>query len=457
MTPLEQSYERDAENVRPHYLLTEIAQASSLIDLAHLLPSLRERVHGVGAAIPASSRSAHEAFQRRYFTRFNDGQAAAPRVAAAYDAAYALAYAIASIEADHEVGGRIAQALHWLEDPEATAAPVFEVGPDTLAMSFARLTGTERIGVYGASGALHWDGLGALPAGALEVWCLEASSGAIRFGSAPLTYDVATKSYGSRLANCDGWLKPLSEMQGLIERAPSAMSGRAAADAAARPRPSDSPAETGAAGEQSGTAGASAPATVPQAGAAGAAAEAPAPAKTPVEATKRLMCGAAECEAEREQCCVSVFRPLGVPASGDVSCQLREAAPMMVGAAGAAAPLACALSLQCASDADCEAGSVCCASAQLASCKTQAVCDAELGRRLACKLPAECPEGQRCCLHMDSAVGTFAFTACETTCDLSNVGVRLCASDVDCQDDPTSSACSQSALLPAVRACRPAL
>jgi len=438
MTPLEQSYERDAENVRPHYLLTEVAQGAALIDLAALLPSLRERVHGVGATIPASSQSAWEAFQRRYFARWNDGLSAAPRVAAAYDAVYALSYAIAGIEADHEVGGRIAQALHWLEPPEQTASPVFEVGPDALALSYARLTRTERIGVYGASGELHWDGVGALPAGALEVWCLEASSGAVRYGSAPLTFDVATLRYGSRAANCDGWLKPLSEREGLIDRAPAPT--RTASESAARP--SEPPVETGAAGS-------SAPAA--QAGAGGSAV-------IPTQTPKRVACGANSCEADREQCCVATLRPPGVPVEGDLSCQPRGVtASPVAGVAGAPAPMACAFSLQCASDADCGAESVCCMSAQVASCKPQAACDAELGRRLACKQPSECPQGQKCCLHIDSAAGTFARSACEASCDLASASIRLCAADADCQDDPTSNACAPSALLPALRACWPAL
>jgi len=451
MNPLEQSYERDGETVRPHYLLTEASQGSSLIDLAHLLPSLRERVHGVGAAVPESSQPTWEAFQRRYFTRWNDVQAAAPRVAAAYDAVYGLAYAIASIEAEHEVGGRIAQALHWLEAPEQTAAPVFEVGPDSLAMSFSRLIGSERIGVYGASGELHWDGLGALPSGALEVWCLEASSGAIRFGSAPLAYNVASQRYEARAASCDAWLKPLSELDGLIDRAPAPMGARAASEPPARP--SEPPAETGAAGAgalPAAQAGAGGSAVMPS--------DSPGPTEIPVDAKRSLVCGAKSCEADREQCCVAMLRPLGVPVEADLSCQPRSAAvPVMAGMAGAAATAACALSLQCTSDTDCSGETVCCMSSQLASCKPQAACDAELGRRLACSQPSECREGQKCCLHMDSAAGTFARSACEATCDLANGGVRLCAANTDCQDDPTADTCTPSSLLPAVRACWPAL
>ncbi|HTU60391.1 MAG TPA: hypothetical protein VMF89_18195, partial [Polyangiales bacterium] len=432
MTPLEQSYERDGEKVRPHYLLTEAAQGASLIDLAHLIASLRDRVHGVGAAVPDSSQAASEAFQRRYFTRWNDGLAAAPRVAAAYDAVYGLAYAIAAIEAENEVGGRIAQALHWLEAPGETAAPVFEVGPDALAMSFSRLIGSERIGVYGAAGELHWDGLGAMSSGALEVWCLEANSGAIRFGGAPLTYNVASQRYESRAASCDAWLEPLSELDGLIDRAPTAMAGRGAPESPARAN--ESAAETGAAG-------ASAQA---QAGAGGGPVM-PGPTDMPVDAKPSLVCGAKRCEADREQCCVATLRPLGVTAEADLSCQPRSAAaPAMAAAAGAAAPAACALSLQCASDADCAGDTVCCMSSQLASCKSQAACDAELGRRLACKQPSECPEGQKCCLHMDSAAGTFARSACEPTCDLASASMRLCAADADCQDDPTSGTCTPS-------------
>lgn len=447
MGALEQSYEQDGETVRPHYLLTEAAQGSLLIDLAQQLPSLVDRVHGVGGTVPASSQAGWEAFQRRYFARWNDGLGAAPRVAAAYDAVYALAYAIASIEADHEVGGRIAQALHWLEPPDRTAAPVFEVGPDTLAMSFSRLNRAERIGVHGASGALHWDALGALPGGALEVWCLEASSGAARFGSAPLTYDVATGRYQSRPANCDAWLKPITEREGLLDRAPTPMSGRADADAPEQP--SEMP-------QRMNAAGASAPASA-QAGAGGNAALPSEPDELPTP-TRSLACGDKTCEAEREQCCVAMLRPLGPSVAADLSCQPRSAAlPMMGGGAGAPAPAACVLSLQCASDADCSDGTVCCMSAQLASCKPQAACEAELGRRLACKQPSECAPGQQCCLQMDSVTGTFARSACEASCDLANAAVRLCASDADCQGDPSSSTCSPSALLPALRACWPAL
>ena len=441
MGPLEQTYERDGENARPHYLLTEAAQGASLIDLAQLLPSLHERVHGVGAMIPLSSQPAWEAFQRRYSTRWNDGLAAAPRVAAAYDAVYALAYAIAGIEADHEVGGRIAQALHWLEPPEQTAAPVFEVGPDALAMSFGRLIGAERIGVYGASGELHWDGVGARSAGALEVWCLEASSGAVRFGSAPLTYNIATQRYGSRPANCDNWLEPLDELDGSTDRGPTPTSGRAGSEPAAAP--GESPREA----PETGAAGASAP-PVPQAGAGGSAV-------MPAAAPKRLVCGAKSCEADREQCCVAMLRPFGVPVEADLSCQPRSAGAASGGAGAPAAPV-CALSLQCASDADCASDTVCCMSAEVASCKPQAACDAELGRRLACKQPSECPQGQKCCLHMDSTGLTFVDSACAATCELANGAVPLCAADADCQNDATASTCSTSILLPAVRACLPA-
>jgi hypothetical protein len=177
-----------------------------------------------------------------------------------------------------------------------------------------------------------------------------------------------------------------------------------------------------------------------------------------VDANKSLACGATTCQADREHCCVATLRLLEVPLESDVSCQPRSSsAPTRAGAAGAAGAPACVLSLQCASDADCGAGSVCCVSGQLASCKAQAACDAELGHRLACKLPSECSEGQKCCLHMDSAVSPSAYTACEASCDLTNGGVRVCATDVDCQDDPASSACNPSPLLPTVRACWPSL
>ena len=446
----------DLEAVRPHYLLTEAAQSSSLLEAARARPSLLERVHGVSATIPEVSRPIWEGFQRRYGARFGDALAATPRVAAAYDAVYALAYAIASIEPEHEVGGRIAQALHWLEPPALTAAPVFEVGPESVAMSFGRLTSGERIGVYGAAGELHWDGAGALISGAIEAWCLDASSGAVRFGGAPLIFDVASQRYSSRPASCDAWLKPLSEQRGLLEHASADMSGRASSQSSTPP--SETPAEPGMVGEQPAAAGSSSPVTGPQAGAGGMMpGSMSTPADLPPATNPSLQCGMQMCEVERELCCVASVRPLGVPMEGDVSCQPRGAAPAMAGAAGAAAPAACTLSLQCISDADCQQGAVCCANTQLASCKTQAACDAELGRRLACKLPSECPDGQTCCLHMDGTASTFSFSACEAVCDLSNVGVRLCSSDQDCEDDSTANVCSASTLLPAVRSCRRAL
>jgi len=236
-----------------------------------------------------------------------------------------------------------------------------------------------------------------------------------------------------------------------IHRAPAAMGGRAASESPARPN--DPPAETGAAR-------ASAPSAA-QAGARGSAGmpiTSPGPMEMPADAKRSLVCGPKSCEAEREQCCVAMLRPLGVPVEADLSCQPRgAAAPVMAGVAGAPAPATCALSLQCTSDADCSGETVCCMSSQLASCKPQAACDAELGRRLVCRQPSECPVGQKCCLHMDSAAGTFAHSACEATCDLANAGVRLCAGDADCQDDPTAGTCTPSSLLPAVRTCWPAL
>jgi ABC-type branched-subunit amino acid transport system substrate-binding protein len=452
MMPLEQAYERDAASVRPHYLLTEEAKGPALIELSRALPSLRERIHGVGTAIPDRSRPVWESFQRRYIARFNDELAALPRVAAGYDAVYALAYAIAAIESEHEVGGRIAQALHWLEAPEQTAAPVFEVGPDALALSFRRLNGGERVAVYGATGDLHWDGFGALSDGALEAWCVEAGSGTSHYGNAPLRYDVAAQRFGSRAAVCDPWLAPLRDMGGLDMRAQAAMAARNASEGAAAP---SAPKGRDSKGDAAGAAGAAAPADQPAAAGAGAAGSDAPSAPVGEVTSKTLTCGAGTCDRDSEQCCVAMLRLTG-PTEGDVSCQPRGTAPaMQVGAAGSPAPLACALTLQCASDSDCKDGAVCCADMQAASCKPLASCTAEMGRRLACKTSAQCPQGQHCCLHGNAS--TFSYTACETTCDIANAGVRLCASDMDCQGDAASMDCNPSALLPALSVCWPRL
>jgi ABC-type branched-subunit amino acid transport system substrate-binding protein len=462
MTPLEQSYERDAVGVRPHYVLTEEAKGPGLIDLSRALPSLRERIHGVATAIPDRSRPVWESFQRRFVARFNDELASAPRVAAAYDAVYALAYAIAAIEVEHEVGGRIAQALHWLEAPEQTAAPVFEVGPDSLATSFPKLNRGERIAVYGAAGDLHWDDYGALSDGALEAWCVEAGSGASHFVKAPLSYEVAEQRFGSRAALCDPWLAPLADLRGVDMRAQAAMAERNASDGAA----SSAGASAGRGGkDESDAAGAAGSSAAPAEQPASAGAEAPAGAagraapvatSPAVEATnKTLSCGTALCDSATEQCCVAMLRLTG-PTAGDVSCQRRGAvAPMQAGAAGAPAAAACALSLQCTSDAECKDGAVCCADMQTASCKPLESCRAEMGRRLACKTPGQCPQGQQCCMHANGSA--FSYTACEATCDIGNGGVRVCTGNTDCQDDAASMECNPISLLPALSVCWPRL
>jgi hypothetical protein len=452
MAPLEQAYERDAVSARPHYVLTEAVKAPALLDLARKQPGLQERVHGVGAALPARSQSVWESFEGRYSARFDDGLAAGSRVAAAYDAVYALAHAIAAIEAEREVGGRIAQALHWLEAPEQTAAPIFEVGPEVLTESLRRVAGGERIALDGASGALHWDVYGARRGGALEAWCLAADSGVLGFGPAPLTLDVASQQLVMGAAACDRWLAALGDMPSVgmraqsgvgVDQPPSAAAGSGAQPAAA-----------GSAAVPDDTMAAAAGSAAPSGAAGGPA--------MPVEdlpdpTAGSLRCGATTCQIESEQCCIAMVRPVTGPEEGDVSCRPREAAPIAEGAAGAAAPVACMLSLQCASDADCAAGSVCCSDAQLASCKPLAACTAEQGRRLACKTPAECAEGQFCCLHSNASTSAFTFTACETVCDISNTGVRLCGRDEDCQADPVSTDCNPSGLLPALHACWPRL
>lgn len=466
VAPLEQSYERDAANVRPHYLLTEEAKGPALIELARELPSLRERIHGVGTAIPDRSRPVWESFQRRYVARFSDELGALPRVAAAYDAVYALGYAIAAIEVDHEVGGRIAQALHWLEVPEQTAAPLYEVGPAALASSFHKLNAGERLAVYGAAGELHWDGFGALPSGALEAWCMEAAgSGATRYGNAPLRFDVAEQRFGTRAAACDPWLTALADMRSADMRAEEIMAARSAASAQpAAPK----------SGEGDAAAGSAAPdptRQAPRAGAeaaSGAAGNPAPPAMTmtmtmtepqrgpvPADSTKTLSCGASTCDRDKEQCCITMLGPLATPMAGDVSCQSRGMPTTMQGGAGGPAPNACALSLQCASDADCKDGAVCCADTQLASCKPLSACSAEMGRRLACKSPAQCPQGQQCCMHGNASA--FSYTACEANCDIANATVRLCGGNADCQNDPASNECTPSTLLPALSVCWPRL
>jgi ABC-type branched-subunit amino acid transport system substrate-binding protein len=450
IAPLEQALARDAASVRPHYLFSELAKGPGLLELARQLPSLRDRVHGVGSAVPALSRAASQQFQRRYQERFDSDASTAPRVAAAYDSVYALAYAIAAIEPEHEVGGRIAQALHWLEDPEQTAAPIYEVGPDALATSLRRVNGGERVAVHGAAGELHWDGVGALKSGTLETWCLEGSKGVLQYGQAPLTYDVASMRLDTRSASCGLWLDPQGEpMQGT---APQAEAPAEPPSAAAAPK-DDERAAAGAAGQGTAGAGGTSPPV--------AAPSEPPPADEPptgmqVDEAKTLVCGELRCHAQAEQCCVAI---LGLPTEspGDVSCKPRSAATAQrTGAAGTAAPAECALNLQCASDADCAGGAVCCASSALARCVSPEACSAEAGRRLACKSPRECPEGQQCCMRSDGGT-SFGATSCAATCDLANVSVRVCEAAADCASDAASTTCNPSALLPALRVCWPRL
>jgi hypothetical protein len=452
IAPLERSYESEAAARRPHYVLTEETKGPALLALARELPSLLERVHGVGAAVSERSRRASEGFLRRYAARFKDDElASAPRVAAAYDALYALAYAIAAVEPGHELGGRLAQALHALEAPEQAADATFEVGPDALGMGFSRSSSGEPLALLGASGELHWDSYGSLRTGALEAWCLDAASGSPRYGNAPWLFDVAADSFSARAGSCDRWL--MSVLDGEMPAATNAdhaMTGRAMSSAPMV----ESASTSGAAGSASAAMASAGAAAPMMQGTAGAGADMPRRAETPQssenQSGKALPCGQQACQRDKEQCCVAMLGPLMV----DLSCKSRSA-PTPLGAAGSGASMSCMFSAQCASDADCEKGSECCADAQQARCVPAGKCLAQSARRLACKSARECPAGQQCCLYGDSNTMSFSSSACAASCGIADTSVRLCLDDAGCADDPASTSCNPSLLWPLVSACWP--
>lgn len=474
LVPLERALD-DAQlppDARPHYMFTEAAKGPELLSLVRERPSLRNRVHGVGAVVPVASRGVFERFAERYERRFGDTLAAASRVGAAYDAAYALAYAVAAIEPEREYGGRIAHALHRLDPPGISTSPIVEVGPDMLGVAFSTIARGMRVAVHGTAGKLYWGSTGSLEQGELEAWCIASeregsSETALRYGSAAMRYSLGLSGFETQPASCDAWLGADAAQMTAVG------SGSAQATAAAAgPEPSDASAQADreASSDNADTPEAQTkpdadPASstsddsdvsvdtqaAPSAGVAGGGATA-AP-----EAARaaRLACGADVCSLDQQQCCVQVLRPLGsATLPDDVRCApLADAA---AGAAGSGLLPACVLSLRCGSDADCAEGEACCADAQQARCVAEGAC-AQTERRLACRSQADCGQGSVCCLHAGAETGVFEFSACEASCGLATSSVRVCETDVECADETTSTVCNPSALLPVLRVCWPRL
>jgi hypothetical protein len=390
----------------------------------------------MAAAVPV-----YESFQNRYDARFGDGLSSASGAAFAYDAAYAVAYALARVPMHAESGVGIADGFGWLAGSDA----FISVGPVGMSTAFRKLGAGERIAALGTMAPLRWDERGGTTAGAVEVWCIGSGEDGMRFASSGLSLDVAANEVTGSFAACTA---PSITTHVTGEPPTGGGQGTPAESSTTQPMseldagaPSQPPAMMPEGGRE---AAAGSGGTLAHAGAGGHGMMPPsaAGAGAPGEQRTQIACGEGSCNlGAGQQCCISALRPYTGPRAEDVSC--RDALS------------SCELSLRCASDRECNPGTICCANDKSASCVQPSQCEAPMVRHLGCENSRECGAGKECCIHITNDATTFTSVACEDECSAAMGGGHVCESDAECKQISTNLVCNTSWVLPSIKVCWP--
>jgi ABC-type branched-subunit amino acid transport system substrate-binding protein len=196
LVPLEAQW--PSTSPKPYYIMIDSNKVTSLLDATKSNMDLRLRIRGTGVTPGAASAPVLNAFNVDYLARYGFTPNNAS-IGTSYDATYAIAYALAAEVGQPLTGVNVAAGLRRL----TTGATTIETGSQKVLSAFQHLSAGEMISARGTFGPFAWDRNGAILGGAIEIWCIGATSaGAAVFQSSGLSFDLETNVKSGTYVQC---------------------------------------------------------------------------------------------------------------------------------------------------------------------------------------------------------------------------------------------------------------